>query len=109
MIRLFTADLYGTNPKHTAAAKAELDRRNTRLKIIGLVLSFISAAYILWQAFNYFFQKPLPLKSNPNIFNQQNNADNKPNKNQNIYNDHNKIPVNNRLDPMRDKPTQGQP
>ena len=73
----YKADLYTANPRHIAAATAELDRRDHRLRIITLIFAFISALYVVWQMFNYFFQPSLPFPTQKVIPYQKNTIENK--------------------------------
>lgn len=71
---------YNINPRHSAAAQIELDRRDHKTKMIAIILSITSLLSIMfWQSLNYFFPKPLPTNTNNQVNAQQNNNNTKQN------------------------------
>ena len=75
---------YYTNPRHTTAAKVELDRRNTNLVYAGVFFSFISAVYIFWQIFHDTTQDTMQVPSNKNIPNLEDQIKKKPEQDKDI-------------------------
>jgi len=70
-LKRYAIGSYDTNPQHSIAAQIELDRRDHRLKIAGIVLGSISAIYIFFQLFHYFFPESPSTVNIPNITNQE--------------------------------------